>query len=44
MKAQGYGKDHIRYPWQEEKKGKTVEQEYMPINLVGKKYYKPDWK
>ncbi len=41
MKEQGYGKDHVRYPWKEEKKGKKVEQEYLPNNLVGKKYYRP---
>ncbi len=44
MKEQGYGEGHVRYPWQEEKKGNEVKQEYMPKNLVGKKYYKPDWK
>jgi putative ATPase len=44
MKAEGYGKGHTRYPWIEEKKGKKVSQEYMPKNLVGKKYYRPDWK
>lgn len=44
MKQQGYGEGHVRYPWQEEKKGNEVKQEYMPKNLVGKKYYKPDWK
>jgi putative ATPase len=44
MKEQGYGKDHIRYPWKAEKEGKKVEQEYMPNNLKGKKYYKIDWK
>jgi len=43
MKQQGYGKDHIRYPWQEEQKGKKVEQEYMPKNLKGKQYYLKDW-
>lgn len=43
MKEQGYGKDHVRYPWQEEREGKQVEQEYLPKNLKGKKYYKPDW-
>ena len=43
MKEQGYGKDHERYPWLEEKKtGKKVNQEYMPKNLKGKKYYKPE--
>ncbi len=35
MKEHNYGKGHIRYPWLE---GDT-EQEYMPKNLVGKKYY-----
>ncbi len=39
MKQQGYGKGHVRYPWKEEKKGQKVNQEYMPKNLVGKKYY-----
>jgi replication-associated recombination protein RarA len=41
VKAEGYGKDHIRYPWKEEAKGKVVEQEYLPDNLKGKKYYQP---
>jgi putative ATPase len=41
MKEQGYGEGHVRYPYKEEKQGKKVEQEYMPKNLVGKKYYKP---
>lgn len=44
MKEQGYGEGHVRYPWQEEKKGNEVKQEYMPKNLIGKKYYKPEWK
>ncbi|MFA5136388.1 MAG: replication-associated recombination protein A [Patescibacteria group bacterium] len=45
MKELGYGKGHIRYPWDVEKKtGKRVDQEYMPKNLKGKKYYIPDWK
>jgi len=44
MKEQGYGKGHVRYPWLAEKKGVKVEQEYLPKNLKGKKYYKPDWK
>ncbi|PIZ63818.1 AAA family ATPase [Candidatus Roizmanbacteria bacterium CG_4_10_14_0_2_um_filter_39_13] len=43
MEKEGYGKDHIRYPWQEEKKGKKIVQEYLPENLKGKKYYKKDW-
>ena len=44
MKQFGYGKGHIRYPWLVEKeKGEKVEQEYMPKNLRGKKYYKKDW-
>ncbi len=41
MKEQGYGEGHVRYPYKEEKKGAKVEQEYMPKNLVGKKYYRP---
>jgi putative ATPase len=45
MKNIGYGKGHTRYPWQVEKEtGQKVKQEYMPKNLVGKKYYKEDWK
>ncbi len=43
MKNLGYGKDHVRYAWREEKKGKKVEQEYLPKELKGKKYYKKDW-
>ncbi|MEN9328234.1 MAG: recombination factor protein RarA, putative ATPase [Candidatus Parcubacteria bacterium] len=43
MKQQGFGKDHVRYPWLEEQQtGQKVEQEYMPANLKGKKYYRPD--
>lgn len=45
MKQFGYGKDHVRYPWQVEKeKGIKIKQEYLPNNLRGKKYYRPDWK
>ncbi len=45
MKQFDYGKGHVRYPWLIEKEtGKKIEQEYMPKNLIGKKYYKPDWK
>lgn len=45
MKSLGYGRGHIRYPWMVQKQtGKKVEQEYLPKNLRGKKYYKPDWK
>lgn len=44
MKKLNYGKGHVRYPWQVEKQtGKHVEQEYMPENLRGKKYYEKDW-
>lgn len=44
MKQFEYGKDHIRYPWLEEKQtGKKVQQEYLPKHLQGKKYYIPDW-
>ena len=45
MKQEGYGRGHVRYPWLEEKMtGKKVKQEYLPENLKGKKYYRPDWK
>lgn len=44
MKSFNYGKGHVRYPWLAQKEsGKKVEQEYMPQNLKGKKYYKKDW-
>lgn len=44
MKEFGYAEGHVRYPWLEEQKtGQKVSQEYMPENLVGKKYYRPDW-
>lgn len=44
MKNLGYGKGHVRYPWMMEKRtGKKVEQEYLPKNLKGKKYYRKDW-
>jgi len=36
VKVEGYGAGHVRYPWREETK---AEQEYMPANLKGKKYY-----
>ncbi|MFA9289011.1 MAG: replication-associated recombination protein A [Weeksellaceae bacterium] len=43
MKGQGYGKDHVRYPWLEEKKtGKKIKQDYLPKNLKGKRYYRPE--
>ena len=38
MKGLGYGKGHVRYPW---KSPESPEQEYMPENLKGKKYYSP---
>ncbi len=52
MRSFGYGQGHIRYPWLVEKQnreknlpaGRQVIQEYLPKNLKGKKYYKPDWK
>ncbi len=45
MKNLGYGQGHVRYPWLVEKQtGKKIVQEYMPKNLRGKKYYKPDWR
>ena len=39
MKEMNYGKGHIRYPWMEENQNKKI-LEYMPKNLIGKKYYK----
>ena len=45
MRQIGYGKSHVRYPWLIEKKtGNKIIQEYLPKNLRGKKYYRPDWK
>lgn len=45
MRSLGYGKGHVRYPWLIEKQtGKKIEQEYLPKNLRGRKYYRPDWK
>lgn len=44
MKKLGYGKGHVRYPWQVEREtGKKVEKDYLPKNLKGKKYYEKDW-
>ncbi len=44
MKAAGYGKGHIRYPYKEEKRiGKKVNQKYLPKELEDREYYKPDW-
>ena len=44
MKQFEYGKGHVRYPWLVEKEsGVKVEQEYLPKNLKGIKYYKKDW-
>src|SRR3989338_7890679 len=52
MKGLGYGQGHVRYPWLVEKQnrekslpaGRQVNQEYMPKNLKGRKYYVTDWK
>lgn len=44
MKQFDYGKGHVRYPWLAEKQsGQKVDQEYLPKNLKGKKYYQKDW-
>jgi putative ATPase len=44
MSEFGYAKGHVRYPWKVEKEtGKKINQQYLPDNLKGKKYYKPDW-
>ncbi|MBI2598903.1 replication-associated recombination protein A [Candidatus Curtissbacteria bacterium] len=47
MKELGYGKGHVRYPWRDDpgahstsSGSSTGGMEYMPKNLVGKKYYK----
>ena len=45
MRSLGFGQGHVRYPWLVEKQtGKKIEQEYMPKNLKGRKYYIIDWK
>jgi len=45
MKSFDYGKGHVRYPWLVEKETKQkVEQTYLPKSLIGKKYYKEDWR
>ena len=38
MKELDYGKGHVRYPWRDDPNAGGME--YMPKNLVGKKYYK----
>ncbi len=43
MESLDYGKGHIRYAWKEEKEGKKVDQDYLPKELKGKKYFKKDW-
>lgn len=43
MKNLGYGEGHVRYAWKEESEGKKVDQEYLPKELKGKRYYKKDW-
>lgn len=37
MEELGYGAGHVRYPWRDDPN--LGEQEYMPKNLAGKKYY-----
>ena len=43
MESLSYGKGHVRYAWKEERSGKKIEQEYLPKELKGKKYFKKDW-
>jgi putative ATPase len=43
VKAEKYGDGHVRYPWKEDAKGNPMHQEYMPKNLIGKRYYRPTW-
>lgn len=44
MKNLNYGKGHDRYPWLTEKEtGEKTNQEYLPKNLAGKKYFRKDW-
>ncbi len=44
MEGLGYGRGHVRYAWKQEKEtGKKVAQNYLPDNLLGTKYYTPDW-
>lgn len=39
MEDLGYGDGHIRYTWMD-KSEESQDQEYMPENLIGKKYYR----
>jgi len=39
MKSIGYGKGHIRYPYEHKKEAETAKLEYLPENLKGRKYY-----
>lgn len=41
VEKEGYGKNHVRYPWMEGKKGDEFN-EYLPENLKGKKYFDRD--
>ena len=43
MESLDYGKGHVRYAWKEERGGGKIEQEYLPKELKGKKYFKKDW-
>lgn len=43
MESLDYGKGHVRYAWKEEREGKKIEQDYLPKELKGKKYFKKDW-
>ncbi len=39
MRDLGYGRGHIRYPYKNKELSEKIKLEYMPKNLVNKKYY-----
>jgi len=43
MEKLDYGKGHVRYAWKSEREGEKVEQDYLPKELKGKKYFRKDW-
>ncbi|MCX7996728.1 MAG: replication-associated recombination protein A [Patescibacteria group bacterium] len=42
MKQEGYGKGHVRYPYLKDTGAEHQEQEYLPANLAGRRYYRPE--
>ncbi len=46
MKNAGYGAGHIRYPWKDQQRDSQDQttQQYLPDDLVGRRYYRPEEK